>query len=167
MKKTISIGDKDVILENNVVWAMEYRNQFGRDILPVFMPLLIGGIDIVKELLEDLGETKEIGPDEVLTLLNSDAIIEAILHLSNLEVNDLINITWSMAKAADDDIAEPMRWVREFETFPVDVIAPAVIGLCIDGMVSSKNLERLKKTIGDLRPRLNLTTLSSQVSNEG
>ena len=166
MKKTISIGDKDIVLENNVVWAMEYRNQFGRDILPVFMPLLIGGIDIVKELLEDLGKTKEIGQDEVLTLLNSDAIIEAILHLSNLEVTDLINITWAMAKAADDDIPEPLRWVREFDTFPVDVIAPAVIGLCIDGMVSSKNLERLKKTIRDLRPKSNLTILSSQVSNE-
>ena len=166
MKKTISIGDKDVVLENNVVWAMEYRNQFGRDILPVFMPLLIGGIDIVKELLEDLGETKEIGPDEVLTLLNSDAIIEAILHLSNLEVTDLINITWAMAKAADDDIPDPLRWVREFDTFPVDVIAPAVIGLCIDGMVSLKNLERLKKTIKGLQPKLNLTTLSSQVSSE-
>lgn len=167
MRKTINIENKEVALDNNVGWALEYRNQFGRDILPVFLPIMVGGIDIAKELLETIGETNEVGVEELLEVAKSDALIDAVVHLSTLELADLINITWAMAKTADGSIPEPGKWVKEFERFPVDVVAPEVVGLMIDGMVSSKNLERLKSRIKTLQPNLSSTILSSRVPNEG
>ena len=40
MEKTINIGNKSVRLSNNVSWTMEYRDQFGQDIIPTLMPAL-------------------------------------------------------------------------------------------------------------------------------
>ena len=73
-----------------------------------------------------------------------------------------------MAKAADETIEPPKKWVRQFDTFPVDVVLPAVYDMLLKGFVSSKNLKRLK-TLGEnlknLQPSLSMTS-SSQESNE-
>jgi hypothetical protein len=34
VERIIKIADKEVRLNNNVAWTMEYRDQFGKDILP-------------------------------------------------------------------------------------------------------------------------------------
>ena len=77
-----------------------------------------------------------------------------------------------MAKAADENINPPKKWVRQFDSFPVDVIAPTIFEMAIKGFMSSKNLERLTS----LKKSLNVTkttqpsqstTLSSPDSNEG
>jgi len=167
MIKTIQIGDKEVALDNNVGWAMEYRDQFGRDIIPVLMPVLISGLDIAKELLGTIdADRREVTVEDLIALADSDAMIEAILHLSGLEFVDLINITWAMAKTADNEILEPKRWVKQFDCFSVDTVAPEVVGLILDGTVSSKNLERLKSRIKTIRPVSHSTTLSSLDSSE-
>lgn len=143
MIKTITIGDKEVRLDNNVGWAMVYREQFGTDIIPALMPLFASAMDIISELIKSTGKTKEIDVYEILKQMDGDALVNAAIHLSGFEFVDFINIVWALAKNADETIPEPKRWIRQFDEFPLDEIAPAVIKLIAAGVVSSKNMKRL------------------------
>ena len=170
MEKTINIGDKAVRLNNNIGWALAYRDQFGQDIIPALMPLLTGALDILSGLLVETGKTKDITLEDLLTILDGDKLTDALIHLGGLELVDLVNITWALAKSADPETPEPREWVKEFETFPLDEIAPAVFGLITKGVVSSKNLKRLEDLKRSLRPmtqKLTPTSSSLPDSNEG
>lgn len=146
MEKTITIGGVDVRLSNNISWVFAYRDQFGRDIIPALMPALESIVSLVPAVMK-AGE--EGG---VVSVLQSSEMEDATLRLAGLEVADLINIVWALAKAADDDIPEPKRWVRQFDEFPIDVIAPAAFDLVLSGVISSKNRKRLREMAKVLRP---------------
>ena len=144
MEKTIKIGKQEVRLTNNVSWAIIYRDQFGHDIIPTLMPMLAATLDIVSGMIDEVSEGGKIEVADLLRSLDGDKLLDAVIHLSGLEFVELINITWAMAKAVDDDIPDPKTWVRGFSEFPVDKIAPEVFSLAFKGLVSSKNLKRLK-----------------------
>lgn len=168
MEKIIKIGKQEVRLNNNVAWTMEYRDQFGKDIVPALMPILASLMEGVSTIIS------ESGSNEVTMADIADAVqgrsMDVLLPMFQVEFVDvIINVTWAMAKAADENIEPPKRWVRQFEEFPLDVIVPAVYELVLKGFVSSKNLKRLKKASASLRnlqPSLS-TTSSSPDSNEG
>lgn len=152
MQKTIKLDSKHSIrLSNNVGWMMEYRDQMGHDIVPDLIPLLNGAIDIAIEVSK-ASKTAGTSAMEILAAIGTDKLQDALLDLSGLEAVDLINITWAMAKAADEDLPEPREWVREFETFPLDIIVPAVVELLFSCMVSSKNLKRLRTSLQEVKP---------------
>ena len=167
MEKIIKIGKQEVRLKNNVAWTMEYRDQFGKDIVPALMPILASLMEGVSTIIS------ESGSNEVTMADIADAVqgrsMDVLLPMFQVEfVDTIINVTWAMAKAADESIEPPKRWVRQFEEFPLDVIVPAVYELVLKGFVSSKNLKRLKKASASLRnlqPSLS-TTSSSPDSNE-
>lgn len=165
MEKTIDLGNKSIRLSNNISWAMIYRDQFGHDIIPTLTPMVAAAMDITSGFLQGVETTDgKIEVADIMKNLDGEKLIDALAHLSGLEFVDLINITWAMAKALDDDIPEPRRWVMEFDSFPVDVIAPEVAKLAVKGLVSTKNLKRLndlRKKMGKVQP-LNLTPSSSQ-----
>ena len=167
MEKIINIGEHEVRLNNNVAWTMEYRDQFGKDIVPALMPVLATMIEGVSSVVAEAGAEKI----ELESLANAleGKTMEILMPLFQVEfVDTIINVTWAMAKAADETIAPPKRWVRQFETFPLDIVVPAVYELVFTGFVSSKNLTRLKsigKSLRNLQPSLS-TTSSSQDSNE-
>ena len=60
MEKTIKIGKQSVRLNNNISWAIAYRDQFGRDIIPALMPLLASALDIISGIINETGKTDEI-----------------------------------------------------------------------------------------------------------
>ena len=145
MIKTIKISkDKDLTISNNLAWAMIYKSQFGHDIVPDIMPI----VSAVTKLLGELGKMAGKDMTEVLKDLDGDTIQSALIELCALQFTDFINLTWAMAKANDDDIETPEKWVREFDQFPVDIIAPAVFDLLLKGLVSSKNLKSLRTVPG-------------------
>ena len=152
MEKTITISDIDITLNNNANWFFIYRNQFGHDIIPTLMPMLASTINLAAGLLEETGKSENVQIRDILAIADSDAMMNALVHLSSLEFVDFINITWSLAKNADESIPEPSKWIRQFESFPVDEIAPAVFELVIKGVTSSKNLERLQGIRDTLKP---------------
>ncbi len=167
MEKIINIGEHEVRLNNNVAWTMEYRDQFGKDIVPALMPVLASMLEGVSSVIAEAGAEKiELEP---LANALEGKTMEILMPLFQVEfVDTIINVTWAMAKAADETIAPPKRWVRQFETFPLDVVVPAVYELVLTGFVSSKNLNRLKsigKSLKNLQPSHSMT-LSSQDSNE-
>lgn len=166
MEKIIKIGKQEVRLNNNVAWTMEYRDQFGKDIVPVVMPLLASMMEGISTIIAETGN--EVNLSTIAEAIQGRAI-DIMLPMFQVEFVDLvINVTWAMAKVADEGIAPPKQWVRQFEEFPIDIVGPAVFDLILKGFVSSKNLKRLKK-IGDsvktLQPSLS-TTSSSPDSNE-
>ena len=162
MEKTIKIGDKDVRLKNNVGWTIIYRDQFGRDIVPTIIPLFASALDIVSGIINETGKTDSIGIEDIAKIADGDALLNAAIHLGGFEFTDFICMTWALAKCADDSIPEPRRWVEQFDEFPVDIVAPAVFKLIFKGMVSSKNLKRLK----DLSQRIQPTSTSTQSSSQ-
>lgn len=165
MIKNIKVGNKEIQLDNNVGWTMEYKDQFGRDILPSIMPLIASGLDIVSELVRQTGKTSDVDAEDILALTDGDAFINAMIHLGGFEFVDFLYITWALAKNANDTIPDPKTWIKQFdECFPVDEIAPEVVKLIFKGMVSSKNLRKLNS----LKKTLQLTTnksLSKQSSS--
>lgn len=169
MEKVIKIGKQEVRLNNNVAWTMEYRDQFGKDILPVIMPLMASMVEGVSTVAAEADRDGEITMASIAETLEGRAI-DVLLPMFQAEFVDLVvNVTWAMAKAADESIEPPKRWVRQFDEFPLDVVGPAVFDMAMKGFISSKNLKRLKKisaSIKTLQP-LNSTTSSSQDSSEG
>ena len=167
MEKVIKIGKQEIKLSNNVAWTMEYRDQFGKDIIPVIMPLISTAIEAVASVVTEAG-----GENLTVTSI-AEAIqgraLDILLPLYQVELTEtVINVTWAMARAADDSIDPPKKWVRQFESFPLDVIIPNVNELVMKGFVSSKNLKRLKElgaNLKRLQPSLSMTS-SSQDSSE-
>ena len=161
MEKTIKIGKKSVRLNNNVSWAIVYRDQFGRDIIPTIMPLFASALDIISGIINETGKTDDIELTDLAKLADGDSLINAAIHLGGFEFTDLICITWALAKCADEEIPEPREWISQFDNFPVDVVAPEVFSLIFKGVVSSKNLKRLE----DLKKRIQPTSISTQSSS--
>ena len=167
MEKIIKIGKQEVRLNNNVAWTMEYRDQFGKDIVPALMPILASLMEGVSTIISESG-SNEVTMADIADAVQGRAM-EVLLPMFQVEfVDTIINVTWAMAKAADENIEPPKRWVRQFEEFPLDVIVPAVYELVLKGFVSSKNLKRLKKASASLRnlQPSHSTTSSSPDLNE-
>ena len=166
MIKTVKIGSKEVILDNNVGWTLIYRDQFGQDIIPSIMPLLAGAMDVISGLFQEVGDVSEISIDDIAKLTDGDALINAMIHVGGFEFVDFLNITWAMAKNADDSIPEPKQWIKGFDEFPLDVIGVEVVKLIFKGMISSKNLKRLNAKIQSVQPKKNKSTLKPSSSPE-
>lgn len=155
MEKKIKLdGKTSITLNNNVGWLFLYKDQFGRDIVPTLVPVLNAGIDLVFGVYKETGG--KISKDTIMSI-DTDALTDAIYNAAAIEAVDLLNIVWALAKNADDEIPEPREWFRQFETFPVDVVAPAVFELVFKGMVSTKNLKRLQSLRESLQPKLTST----------
>ena len=165
MIKTVKIGNKEVILDNNVGWTLIYKDQFGQDIIPSIMPLLAGALDVVSGLFQEAGDKEEISIDTLAKLADGDALINAMVHIGGFEFVDFLDITWAMAKNADDSIPEPREWIKGFDEFPVDVIGVDVVKLIFKGMVSSKNLKRLNAMIKSVQPKKKSKSISKQSSS--
>ena len=168
MEKIIKIGKQEVRLNNNVAWTMEYRDQFGKDILPAVMPLLASMIEGVSTIMADASGDGELTTSSIAEALEGRTM-EVLLPMFQAEFVDLVlNVTWAMAKAADESIEPPKKWVRQFDGFYLDEIGPALLELVLKGFVSSKNLNRLKKLgneLKNLQPSQSMTS-SSPDSNE-
>ena len=150
MEKKIKLDSKtSITLNNNVGWLFLYKDQFGRDIVPTLVPVLNAGIDLVFGVYKETG-----GKINKETIMNIDtgALTEAVYNAAAIEAVDLLNIVWALAKNADEEIPEPREWFKQFDVFPVDVIAPAVFELIFKAMVSTKNLKRLQNLRESLQP---------------
>ena len=153
MEKIIQIGNKDVKLSNNISWAIIYRNQFGQDIIPSLMPMVAGALDIVSGIFAESDEEGKINLENIAKMADGESLINAVIHLGGMEFVDFINLTWALAKSADESIPDPMTWVKGFESFALDDIAPTVAELILKGVVSSKNLMRLETMLSEIKEK--------------
>ena len=149
---------------------MEYRDQFGKDVVPALMPVIASAVEGISTVISEAG-TDSVSYADIAETLRGRSL-DILLPLFQVEFVDvIINVTWAMAKAADENIAPPKQWVRQFDEFPLDVVGPAVYDLVVKGFISSKNRKRLKKiseSLKTLQPKENQSlsmTSSSQDSN--
>lgn len=153
MEKIVKIGKTKVKLSNNIGWAFIYKDQFGQDIIPSLMPALMSIVDVMGALFKSMDGAGPLSAKDAAKVLDDEtALTDALIHLSGLEFTDFLNITWSLAKAADDEIDPPREWVKQFDSFPLDEVAPAVFELIFSGVASSKNVTRLKDLMKSLQP---------------
>ena len=138
MEKTITIDNKEVRLNNNAAWAMEYRDQFGRDIVPVLLPAVATMIEGLSSLFNEADDIQNITAKTLAEALEGRAM-EILLPMYQIELVDVvINVTWALAKCADENIPDPKRWIRQFDEFPLDIIVPEVYEMIMKGFSSSK-----------------------------
>ena len=148
MIKNITLEEgKEIVLSNNTVWAMIYRNQFGHDIVSTITPVAASLADLIGGFFEGVGADGEVRFEDLAKHIDGDRLIDAVAHLSGLEFVDILNITWAMAKAADGSLPDPITWVTNLGVFPVDIIVPEVVKLAARGLVSTKKLMRLRQTL--------------------
>lgn len=144
MEKIINIEGQELKLNNQVAWTMEYKDQFGRDIVPVIMPMVSAIVEGLASVISE-SETKEISAKQISEAFQGRSM-EILLPMFQVEFVDIIiNVTWALAKCADETIPEPKKWIRQFDSFPLDIIVPEVYQLVMQGFVSSKNWARLKE----------------------
>lgn len=149
MEKKIKLDSKTSLkVSNNVYWLVIYRNQFGRDIVPVLIPALNAMIDIGVNVYKATSGKGFKGIESI----DADALKEALLEASGLEMVDILNVIWAMARAADDTVGDPEEFFRSFNTFPLDIIGPEIFELLFKGFISTKNLQRLQNQVESLKP---------------
>ena len=167
MIKTITLTDvngepKDLVLSNRVGWFVEYRDQFGRDIVPAIMPLIMSVTSLIRGLAEDGVDFNKVELDDVAKILESEAVIDAAIKLSMFEFTDFLNVVWALNKAADETVPEPKTWIRQFDEFPLDEIGPVMAELVVKGVLSSKNWARLTEAWTKLKPAEKKTKKTSR-----
>lgn len=167
MIKTITLTDvngepKDLVLSNRVGWFIEYRDQFGRDIVPAIMPLIMSVTSLIRGLAEDGVDFNKVELDDVAKILESEAVIDAAIKLSMFEFTDFLNVVWALNKAADETVPEPKTWIRQFDEFPLDEIGPVMAELVVKGVLSSKNWARLTEAWTKLKPAKKKTKKTSR-----
>ena len=155
MKEIINLeGGREITLDNNLAWLMEYQDQFGEDILPTLMPLIMSVADLLGSLADSDVDLNKVSTKEILKILKSEESLDAFFKFSAFKTTDLINIIWALAKTADDTIDPPKKWIRQFEDgFPLDLILPKATTLVARGVMSSKNWERLTAAWSKLQPK--------------
>lgn len=127
MEKTIQIDGKQIKFKSGASFARIYKNQFGKDILTVIMPLLS---EVLKNM-DEIFDKKTIAPSDLSKILDSVYCLELV---------DIQNIIWAMAKLADKDIAEPEIWEGQFEEFPIFDVAKELMEIFIPSLVTKKKL---------------------------
>lgn len=162
MEKIITIGDKEIKVSNNVAWVMEYRDQFNKDVMEAMMPIITTLIESVSTIISESGANGKLEIEDVASAIQGRSF-ELTLPLTQLGLTDsVVNVFWAMAKAADEKIAPPKKWIRQFDEFPLDIIVPELGEMILTGFTSQKNLERLKETMkGLVQPAKKKTTRKS------
>ncbi|MGS0745557.1 hypothetical protein ACU70A_06340 [Syntrophomonas erecta subsp. sporosyntropha] len=142
MQKIINIDGKDVKFKASASFVYRYKQQFGKDLLTLVIPLLKRTLDTISVFLAQKNDAKEIAAEKLITELNIGGAIE------ELEIVDLYNIIWVMAKTANKDIADPVEWYDEFDVFPVFDVARELLDIFLPSLfITEESKKKLQAMI--------------------
>ena len=101
MEKIIKIDGKSVKLKSNAMQAIIYRREFGRDIMEVQGSLM-----------------------KMVNFDKKGGMSFNINGISGIDSVGIVEIIWTMAKAADSSVPPLEQWLEQFDSFPImDVFA--------------------------------------------
>ena len=168
MIKTLNIDGRSIDISTSTRWLYIYRNQFGRDILPELMPAIDAILRTIGDLLDGSGaldELKDLKRGAKMSSAVTDAIIEILINIANMETVVVLNILWALAYNANENIGSPLEFYKDKEV-KFDEVVPELAVTVIESSVSSKNARSL---LAMLRPenRSTSTPSPSQESTEG
>lgn len=142
MQKIINIDGKDVKFKASASFVYRYKQQFGKDLLTLVIPLIKRALDTISVFLAQKNDAKEIEAEKLITELNIGGAIE------ELEIVDLFNIIWVMAKTANKDIADPVEWYDEFDVFPVFDVARELLDIFLPSLfITEESKKKLQAMI--------------------
>lgn len=121
MEKIIKIGEKDVRLKANAMQAIIYRREFGRDIMEV--------------------------QGSLMSMVDIDSKGKTSVNLAGVKGIDgvgIVQIIWTMAKAADDTIPPLEQWLEQFDTFPIMDIFMDSYELILANFISASRIKNRK-----------------------
>ena len=136
MEKTITIDNKPVRFRMNAAFTYAYKNQFGKDVLTIIMPLISEVLANADEIFKK--NAQDIVPSDIA------AVLEGIY---SLEMIDIQNMIWTMAMLADDSIPEPQLWYGQFEEIAMLDVAAELAPMFISSLVSKKKLKDLRAMV--------------------
>lgn len=118
MLKTLQFGDKSVTFSTSFAWTLIYKSQFGRDALPIFIP-------IIRETANTKKKKSEL----------------AMTFLERLGFSGVVEIAWSAARLVDSNIPDHLTWVASFgdDFEPLDVISDLFPDLILSCFASKKS----------------------------
>lgn len=139
MLKTIKIDGKEIRFESNAALGYVFKAQCGYDILTVLLPMLSELLANADELFEK--KSGSILPSDIGTLLEG---------VYSLELSNIQDLIWTMAKLADDGIAEPTKWYAQFEEFPLLDVSMELFPMLLSTMISKKKLSEMRIPSGNV-----------------
>lgn len=135
MIKTLQFEDHSVEVDTSAGWLYTYRKQFGNDVLQDIFPVIMGVLETLAN--DDREQGESVAPE---------TIIEMAFKFAGFELTTMYNIFWAMAANANPKIKPPITFFNQFDTLPVDVLAPEIFTMVIESSVSSKNAKGLLET---------------------
>lgn len=133
MKKTLTIDNQEVGFDFNMSTFIVFKSQTGVDMLPILTQLVSEVLKGTEDLFQ---EGKEITSYDIGTVLE---------NVYSVEMVDILNFVWSMAKTNDPQIQEPVKWFSQFEKFELIDVLQELLEIVLPSMFSTKKLESLKK----------------------
>lgn len=141
MQKIINIDGRDVKFKASASFIYRYKQQFGKDLLTLVMPLIKSAIDALNRFYA-MQSNKQVDINTLITDLNLSGAIE------KLEIVDLFNIIWVMAKTANRDIADPVEWYDEFDVFPVFDVARELMDIFLPSLfITEESKKKLQAMV--------------------
>jgi type II secretory pathway component PulK len=113
MEKTITIDGKQVRFKSTGATPLRYKAQFHKDFFAEILKL---------NSLKKVNKGDELKKEDI----------------EMIDFDVLYNITWVMAKTADQTIPEPIEWLDQFNEFPLMDIVPKLQDLISASMQSKK-----------------------------
>lgn len=113
MEKTLTIDGKQVRFKSTGATPLRYKAQFHRDFFAEILKL---------NTLKKLNKSEELKKEDI----------------EMIDFDVLFNITWVMAKTADQNIPEPIEWLDQFNEFPLMDIIPKLQDLISASMQAKK-----------------------------
>lgn len=115
MEKNIIIDGKEVRFKATAAMPLRYKAQFGKDFF----------VEILK-----MGAIEKLGNLEPGKVKRED--------LEGLDFTVFYNIAWTMAKAADQSIPDPISWLDQFDEFPMIDVIPELQDMILSNIQSKK-----------------------------
>ena len=96
------------------------------------------------------------------------SVSDAIHNIQGLQLIDVFNLVWALAKNADKDIPDPDAWLDSFENFPLDEVMPVVFELLLGTFFSVNFQKKTKIWMQNTKEKiLSLRQDLSQVVSQG
>lgn len=140
MQKIINIDGRDVKFKASASFVYRYKQQFGKDLLTLVMPLIKSAIDALN-IFYVTRSKEQVDIDTLISDLNISGAIE------KLEIVDLFNIIWVMAKTANKDIADPVEWYDEFDVFPAFDVARELMDIFLPSLFITEESKKKLQTM--------------------
>ena len=139
MKKIINVDGREIKLQDSYAFALYFKQQTGKDFLSVVLPVISDSLRAAGDNLEGLEDLESLKIKD-LTHLTA----QVLENVYTLELTDLYDLVWSLAKAGNKNLEDPIEFYSEFDDFPIIEVLGEILPWLIESCGASKAVGKLK-----------------------